>query len=119
MARQAMGLDVVMPASQPDQWDTKAAELLPCVHDSYCGREHRAEHHDSCPAIYRPAVAAALRVAYQQGISDRTADLEQRLRDAQRALAYIAERTATAGWVDDKVNEQVALTRAARETDNE
>jgi uncharacterized coiled-coil DUF342 family protein len=46
-----------------DDADKKAAELLPC----YCWRStvspETREHHGTCPAYFRPAVAAALREA--------------------------------------------------------
>ena len=52
--------------SEPDEFDLKAAEMLPCHagYDWICC--HKEPHSIQCPAHYRPAVAAALRAQAQE-----------------------------------------------------
>jgi hypothetical protein len=49
-----------------DWADEKAKELLPCE-DCFRQKQGNNDHARNCPAHYHPAIAQALRGAYQKG----------------------------------------------------
>lgn len=52
--------------AEPDEWDAKAKELLPCRPESGGYVCSQTAHSRSCPAYYRPAVAAEFRAQGQE-----------------------------------------------------
>ena len=66
MASFASGTKAKGPEAMSDKYDDEAEALLPCVivYGQSCPNP-ATRHYDSCPAYFRPAVAARLRAQVQ------------------------------------------------------
>lgn len=74
-----------------DQFDVKAAELLPCINPIHCGV--RSVHWESCPTYKIAAVATALREAAAearaQAFEEAAALGDQRVADGGSSISAL------------------------------